>query len=222
MAWAVGYSQILYDAGGENIVTCINPHHGGAPFGKPLVLFYCKTPKGNKLLVWKGLPYYKANVLGLIPGSAPGGDHGIPEMLPEDNGFIEVADCDSYASKRVFDLVDVLKRAGYEYDFLPIMGGALYTDNNPVDDRHCGLLDGWNEKYGNGIEIVTATADEFFPYLKQAVTELPTYEGDLPDWWKDDCLATSAGTKIFRNAQRTQKLIHKLGEGGIVTKEERE
>ena len=217
-----GYSQILYDAGVENVISCINTHHGGAPFGKPLVPFYWKTPKGNKLLVWNGLTYHKGNILGLIPGSAPGGDPGIPGMLPEGNGFIEVTDCDSYASKRVFAMVDALKRDGYEYDFLPIMGGALYTDNNPVDDRHCGLLDGWNEKYGDDIEIVTATLDEFFQYLKQAVPDIPTYEGDWPDWWTDGCLATPAETKIFRNAQRTQKLICKLDEGGIVTPEERE
>lgn len=215
-----GYSQILANAGVENIVSCINPHHGGAPFGRPLVPFYWKTPKGDKLLVWNGLTYHKGNILGLIPGYAPGGDPGIPGMLPDDAGFVEVTGCDSYASRRIFDLVNALKKDGYEYDFLPIMGGAVYTDNNPVDDRHCALLDEWNEKYGDEIEIVTGTLDEFFRHLKENVPNIETYEGDWPDWWTDGCLATPAETKIFRNAQRTQKLIKKTDQGGIVTKAE--
>lgn len=217
-----GYSQILYDAGVENIVTCINPHHGGAPFGKPLVPFYWKTPKGDKLLVWNGLTYHKANILGLIPGFAPGGDPGIPGMLPDDAEFYEIKDCDSYAARRIVDFVDALKNDGYEYDFLPIMGGALYTDNNPVDDLHCRILDEWNEKYGDNIEIVTATLEEFFQHLRQSVPDIKTYEGDWPDWWTDGCLSAPAETKLFRNAQRTQKLIHKLDDGGIISKEEDE
>lgn len=217
-----GYSQILHDAGVENIISCINTHHGGAPFGKPLVPFYWKTPKGDKLLVWNGLTYHKANILGLIPGYAPGGDPGIPGMLPEGNGFIEVTGCDSYASKRIFDLVDALKSEGYEYDFAPIMGSALYTDNSPVDDGHCRLIDEWNTKYGDKIEIVTATLDEFFQYLKTAVTDIRTCEGDWPDWWTDGCICTPAETKVFRNAQRTQKLICKLDQNGVVTKTERD
>lgn len=217
-----GYSQILHDAGVENVMTCINPHHGGAPFGKPLVPFYWQTPKGDKLLVWNGLTYHKANILGLMPGFAPGGDPGIPGMLTEKEGFIKITDCDSYASRRIFDFVNALKKEGYAYDFVPIMGGALYTDNNPVDDGHCRIIDEWNEKYGGEIQIVTATLNEFFEHLKASVSDIKTYEGDWPDWWTDGCLATPAETKVFRNAQRTQKLIRKLDKEGIVTKAERD
>lgn len=217
-----GYSQILHDAGVENIMTCINVHHGGVPFGKPNVPFYWKTPNGDKLLVWNGLTYHKANILGLIPGFAPGGDPGIPGMLAEKNGFIEVTSCDSYASKRVFDFVNTLKNNEYEYNFLPIMGGALYTDNNPIDDGHCRIIDEWNEKYGDEIEIVTSTLNEFFEHLKSAVPNIETYEGDWPDWWTDGCICTPAETKVFRNAQRTQKLINKLDKDGCVTKAERD
>ncbi|MGN0315052.1 MAG: hypothetical protein ACI4EG_09730 [Fusicatenibacter sp.] len=217
-----GYAQVLADAGVENVFTCINPHHGGVPFGKPLVPFYWKTPKGDTLLVWSGLTYDKANLLGLIPGFAPGGNPGIPGMLPDNKEHVNVTSCDSYASGRLFDFVNALKNNGYEYDFAPITGGAVCTDNNPINDGHCRIIDEWNEKYKDQIEIVTVTLNEFFEYLKRAVPNIETYEGDWPDWWTDGCLSTPAETKVFRNAQRTQKLIRKLDKDGFVTKAERD
>lgn len=143
----------------------------------------------------------------------------MPSEYGED---VEVTGCDSYASKRILEMIKALKDNGYQYDFLPIMGGALYTDNNPVDDGHCKIIEEWNTKYGDEVEIVTATLEEFFQYLRAAVTDIPAYEGDWPDWWTDGCICTPAETKLFRNAQRTQKLISKLDDNGFVTKAERD
>ena len=218
-----GYSQLLFDMGVENLMTCINTHHGGAPFMKPLIPFWWRTPRGDRILVWNGLAYHKANLLGLIPGSTPCGDPGIPGMLPEKNEFVDVVSCDSYAARRIFEMVDGVKANGYKYDFLPIMGGGLYTDNNPISDNHCDIIDEFNRKYGDKIEICTATLDEFFDYLRENVTDIPEYGGDWPDWWTDGCLASPMQTRVFRNAQRNLRLIDKLDPNyEIVPREERD
>ena len=217
-----GFADALIESGVEYLITNINTHHGGAPFSKPLVPFYWEGPSGKKLLVWNGLAYHKANLLGLIPGLTPVRDPGIPGMIIEETGFIDIKDTE-YAQKRIFNMVKMFKENGYAYDFLPIMGSGLYTDNSPVGEDHCELIKEWNEKFGNEIEIVTGTLVEFFEYLKENVKELPTFAGDWNDWWTDGVISTPNETKIFRNAQRTESLIEKLDpEYKIIPKSERE
>lgn len=218
-----GYAQLLHDSGVENLMTCINTHHGGAPFLKPLVPFWWRTPQKDRILVWNGLTYHKANLLGIIPGSTPCGDPGIPGMLPDKSQFIDVVDCDSYASRRIFDMVEAVKSNGYKYDFMPIMGGGLYTDNNPISDNHCEIISQFNAKYGDKIEIITATLDEFFTYLRENVKDIPEYEGDWPDWWTDGCLCSPVQTRVFRNAQRNLRMIDKLdNQYAVISKVERD
>lgn len=217
-----GYADALIDHGAKYLITNINTHHGGAPFSRPLVPFYWTAPSGRKLLVWNGLTYHKANLLGLIPGLTPIGDPGVPGMHVEETGFIDIQDTD-YAHKRIFAMVDGLRKNGYTANFLPIFGSGLYTDNSPAGDGHCELLREWNEKYGDQIEIVTSTVEEFFRYLEENWGEIPAYEGDWNDWWTDGVQSTPNETRIFRNAQRTEALIEKLDENcEIVSADERE
>ena len=217
-----GYADALYDHGVRYLETNINTHHGDAPFSKPLVPFWWETPKGRKLLVWNGLTYHKANLLGLIPGLAPGGNPFIPGMLPENAPFVKV-DGPDYAYKRISQMLKATIDSGYPYDFMPIMGSGLYTDNSPVGDAHCELIAQFNEKYGDEIEIVTSTLGEFFDYLEANGGEFPTYRGDWNDWWTDGALSTPNETKLFRNAQRVEELVTKLDpEMKVVSRDEHE
>lgn len=204
-----GYADALIDHSVKYLITNINTHHGGAPFSKPLVPFYWIAPSGRKLLVWNGLTYHKANLLGLIPGLTPIGDPGVPGMSVTESGFIDIQNTD-YAAKRIFTMVETLKKNGYGEDFLPLMGSGLYTDNSPVGDGHCELLREWNDKYGDQIEIVTGTVEEFFEYLLKNRKDIPSYGGDWNDWWTDGVVSTPNETRIFRHAQRTESLIEML------------
>ncbi len=208
-----GFSDCLYEHGVRYLATNINSHHGGPAFGKALVPFYWKTPKGSRLLVWNGLTYHKANLLGLIPGLAVVGDPGIPGMTRGEMKSIKITGIDDYAASQLFDMVKGLKREGYPYDFLPIMGSGLYTDNSPAGDAHCGLIRQWNERYGDQIEIVTATLGEFFAHLERQA-DIPEYAGEWTDWWTDGVMSTPQPLRLFRNAQRTQSLIERLAGNG--------
>lgn len=211
--------DMLADEGISYLMTCINTHHGGAPFQKPLIPFYWEGPEGNRVLVWNGLTYHKANLLGLIPGPNPMGDAGIPGMKCEDDLTQVVKDI-SQAEVRIKAMIEGFESIGYEYNFLPIMGSGLYTDNSPVTIEYLRLIDEWNEKHGNHIEIVTSTVEEFFKYLKENVEDIPTYRGDWNDWWTDGVISTPMEVKAFRHAQKMKDIIVNLNKDNCISKEE--
>lgn len=215
--WAM--ADMLADKGVSYLMTCINTHHGGAPFGKPLIPFYWTGPEGKKVLVWNGLTYHKANLLGLIPGPNPMGDAGIPGMKSDKDGTEVVSDI-CQAEVRVKAMVDGLDSIGYPYDFLPIMGSGLYTDNSPVTKDYLELVDQWNEKHGHEIEIITSTVEEFFKYLEATVEDIPTYSGDWNDWWTDGTISTPMEVKTFRHAQRIKDMLVNLNKNGCITDKE--
>lgn len=215
--WAM--PDLLSDMGIKYLMTCINTHHGGAPFGKPLVPFYWQGPKGNKVLVWNGLTYHKANLLGLIPGPNPMGDPGIPGMDSDKDGT-EVVEDITYAEVRVKAMVDGLESIGYPYDFLPIMGSGLYTDNSPVTMAYLKIIDQWNNKHGDQIEIITASVEDYMVYLENHVKDIPTYSGDWNDWWTDGTISTPMEVKAFRHAQRQKDILDNLNVNGLVDEEE--
>ena len=205
-----GMADILADAGVKYLITNLNSHHGGPPFEKPMRPFYWETPRGQKLLVWSGLAYHKANLLGLIPGYSPTSDPGIPGLVVADEGgFIDVQDI-SFAERRLPQLVEALKSQNYPFNFLPIMGGGLYTDNGPVTDAYCELIEQWNQAHGQEIHVRTASIEEFFHHLEQNGGEIPTYRGDWNDWWTDGAISTPFEVKMFRNAQRTKRIVEML------------
>lgn len=217
-----GFADALYEHGIRFLSTNINTHHGGAPFRKPLIPFWWENPKGEKLLVWNGLTYHRANCLGLLPDVAPGGNPGIPGMKWIDDPYVKIENSD-FAYSRLREMVQVLKDGGYPYDFVPLMGSGLCTDNSPVGDAHCKLIAEFNEKHSGEIEVQTVTMKEFFQYLTGQGLEFPTYSGDWNDWWTDGVLSTPNETRLFRNAQRTEALVCKLDpQMSVVTPAEHE
>lgn len=205
-----GFADLLADVGVKYLSTNINTHHGGAPLGKPLTPFHWEAPSGRRLLVWNGLAYHRANVLGLMGYYSPDTDLGFPGLeVPPTHRWEDVRDI-SMAERKLLPTLAHLERTGYPYDFLPLMGNALYTDNGPAGDQYCELLSEWNAKYGDRIRLRTATLAEFFRHLERTVPDIPTHRGDWTDWWSDGVAATPLDTLIFRNAQRTRHLVRRL------------
>ena len=205
-----GFCELLAEAGIRYLSTNINSHHGGAPLGKPLTPFYWESPSGRRVLVWNGLAYHRANVLGLMGYYSPDTDLGFPGLkLTPQHRFEEVHDI-SLAERKLLPTLDHLENTGYPYDFLPLMGNALYTDNGPAGDQYCQLIQQWNGRYGDRIHIRTATLADFFQHLERTVPQIPTYRGEWTDWWSDGVAATPLDTLLFRNAQRTRHLVRQL------------
>ncbi|MCC7377243.1 MAG: hypothetical protein IT581_21455 [Verrucomicrobiales bacterium] len=216
-----GFCELLAELGVRYLSTNINSHHGGAPAGGPLRPFYWESPTGRRVLVWNGLPYHRANVLGLMGYYNPDTELGFPGLdLPPRHTWEDVRDI-GLAERKLLPALAHLESSGYPYDFLPVMGTALYTDNGPAGDRYCDILRQWNEKHGDRIHVRTATLEEFFRHLEQKVTEIPAYRGDWTDWWSDGVAATPLDTLLFRNAQRTRHLVRRLDPRGKVITAER-
>lgn len=205
-----GMADFLYDAGVRYLATQINTHHGGYPFDRPFVPFYWETPSGNRILVWSGITYHKANLLGLVPGLNYDGDVGVPGIDIGGSGqFIDVRDL-TLAEAKLFPLLEGLEKSGYSHDFLLLAGSGLYTDNSPPTDRICEHIQKWNEKHGDIVRIRTATLSDYFSHLESRLEEIPIYKGDWNDWWSDGVASSPWETRIFREAQRTTRMLRTL------------
>ncbi len=217
-----GMSEIMYQFGIRYLSTSINSHHGGYPLGGPLKPFYWITPGGGRILSWIGLPYHKANLLGLIPSLSPDSDAGIPGVnTGGKDRYVNIKDI-SLAEQKILPMVDGLRNNRYPYNFMPIMGGGLYTDNNPPIDSVCELIETWNERFGDRVHIQTATLKDFFSHIVKNVSDIPEYAGDWTDWWADGVASTPAELSLFRNAQRTRQYIDLLDpDKKIITQPER-
>jgi len=216
-----GMADVLSEIGVRFLATNINPHHGGPPFGRPLVPFYWESPKGKRILVWSGMTYHFANLLGLMGGLNPDGNPGIPGLdLGGTRRFVDVADI-SLAERKLLPVLAHLEQTGYPYDFILVCGSGLYTDNSPPTDRYCEIIRQWNTKHGDKIRIETATFGDFFAHLAKNVSDIPVHRGEWTDWWSDGVAATPLDTLIFRNAQRARHLVTMLDPGHRVVSPER-
>ncbi len=208
LSWGMADAQT--EAGVRYLSMNVNNYHGGYPFGRPLVPFWWESPSGRRLLVWNGLTYHKANLFGLMGGPTPDDDPGVPGLkIPSSGKWIDIQDI-SVAERKVFPLLDWLEQSGYPFDFLPLMGSGLYTDNSPAGEQYCRILRQWNDKHGSRVLIRTATLAEFFARLEKHAASLPVHRGEWTDWWSDGVAATPVDTLIYRNAQRTRHVIDML------------
>ena len=208
LSW--GMADALAETGVRWLSMNINPHHGGYPFGRPLVPFHWESPSGKRILAWCGMAYHKANLFGLMGGQTPDGDPGVPGFrLAGTNTVIDVQDI-AFAERKLVPLLQWLETTDYPYDFLPLMGSGLYTDNSPPGQLCCRIIRDWNAKHGRTVHVRTATQAEFFLHLEQHARNLPVHRGEWTDWWSEGVAATPQDTLVFRNAQRTRHLLDLL------------
>ncbi|MEK4474870.1 glycoside hydrolase [Paenibacillus sp. FSL R7-0048] len=213
-----GYSQVLADAGIENLITCIHTHHSMFPLWKKQIPFWWETPKGDRILTWSGEHYMFGNDLGLTPGI--GGSYTIRDDHDVRNGVsFEVAEArfDRYLQQLVAD--------GYTFPFVPVMVSGLPTDNGSPNAALMDFVNPWNEKHGERIRIQPATLDDFFAdlraYAEEHPEEIETFRGDWPDWWTDGSATTPMHVQIFREAQRVYTKVKLLDPACEIVSKER-
>lgn len=220
LSW--GMADALAENGIKYLSSSINPHHGGNPNGGPLKAFRWEGPRGGRVLVWDGLPYHKANLLGLMGGCNPVGNAGVPGIASAAaaSPFVAV-DGIAEAERLLLPVLEGLEAGGYPYKFLPLVGSGLYTDNSPPTDALCAIIKEWNAVHGDAVKIQTATLAEFFAHAEPFLENIPTFRGDWPDWWSDGAASAPADTLLFRHAQRAKRLAERLDPGGEIMTAER-
>ncbi|MHB8861254.1 MAG: glycoside hydrolase family 38 N-terminal domain-containing protein [Pirellulaceae bacterium] len=219
LSW--GMADALAEIGVRWLSMNINNYHGGYPFGRPLVPFFWEAPSGKRLLAWCGMAYHKANLFGLMGGQTPDGDPGVQGFtLPGSNTWIDVQDI-AFAERKLLPFLQWLETTEYPYDFLPLMGSGLYTDNSPPGQQYCGIIQQWNAQHAEQVHVRTATVAEFFQHLEKNAPDLPVHRGEWTDWWSEGVAATPHDTLLFRNAQRNRHLIDLLDTDDKVVSAER-
>ncbi|MGZ9585625.1 glycoside hydrolase family 38 N-terminal domain-containing protein [Paenibacillus marinisediminis] len=202
-----GYAQTLVDAGVEHLLSCIHTHHGMYATGRKQYPFYWETPSGDRLLVWNGEHYMLGNDLGLLPGAVLSytiRDEFIGSAVPDNHWEL--------AENRIMRYFRQLEKENYPYDFALVNVMGLLRDNASPNGSIMEFIHEWNAKFGDVVEIEMTTLSRFFSHVKQQADpgSIPVYRGDWPDWWTDGVASTAMHTQIFRDAQRTLRLVKQL------------
>ncbi|NGP45949.1 glycoside hydrolase [Bacillaceae bacterium SIJ1] len=213
-----GYAQSLLDVGVKHLFSCIHTHHGMFPLGRKQMPFWWETPAGERLLVWNGEHYMIGNELGLCPD-------GVGRYMIRDEFHTPaiVDNHDEVMTTRIERYLKKLEEEGYPYDFVPVMVSGLATDNGSPNGDIMQVLNAWNEKHGEQVQIEMTTLSQFFKQLKVQKTDIPVYRGDWPDWWSDGVASTPMQTQIFKDGQRALRKVKALDpDENIISAEERE
>lgn len=198
-----GYSDVLYENGIENLLSCIHTHHGYHPLFKKQTPFYWQTPKGNKVLVWNGDHYLLGNELGIA-------QQGEFEYTVRDGLGGRNLDKFEKAEKRLETYVRVLREQDHPYDFTTISLSGMMTDNSPTSPKIIEFVNKYNELHGDEIYLQMVTIDEFFRILRATEKEIPTYSGDWTDWWADGVGSTPNTVQHYREALRKLYVANQL------------
>nr|WP_238358026.1 glycoside hydrolase [Cohnella zeiphila] len=211
-----GYSQALYDAGIENLLSCVHTHHGMFAIGRKQTPFYWETPKGDRLLVWNGEHYMLGNDLGLSPGAVL--SYTIRDEL---DTYGTATDHWKLAETRIRRYLAQLESEEYPYSFALVNVMGLLRDNAAPNGDVMAFIRQWNEKHGEQVEIEMTTLSRFFEHVRKQTAPIPTYRGDWPDWWTDGVVSTAVHTQVFRDAQRTLRQVKRLANGRVSLDEKR-
>ncbi len=149
--------------------------------------FRWEAPDGSSVIVWYTDSYREANFL--------------RRAYPEGGA----ADVDAETQTVLHDyLRNHLQRAkanGYERDVLQLrMGG----DNYDAAASVCDWVDYWNARWAYP-KLRLATSREFYHALLRDGRPIPTYRGDIPDWWADGAASSAEPTGITRVVQDEYK-----------------
>ncbi|MBQ9415721.1 MAG: hypothetical protein IJU20_02635 [Clostridia bacterium] len=183
--YAWGMADVLCDLGAKGLMSQLNSTHGREPFDHRQTPFIWESPRGQRLPVWIGEHYNQGNWCGLEP------------YLEE-----TLEDALKRAEEQLPPYLQRLKESGYPYDFCPLGISGVFTDNAPPNFDVAELLELWNARHGDTIEVHMATLEDFFSRVREIEKDLPVVRGDWTDWWADGVGTTPGPLKLFREAQR--------------------
>ncbi|WP_256256445.1 glycoside hydrolase [Paenibacillus sp. BC26] len=211
-----GYGQSLLDSGVQHLFSCIHTHHGMFALGKKQTPFWWETPSGEKLLVWNGDHYFLGNELGMCPDAV-----GSYIIRDEFHTPAIVGNHDEIMDARIDRYLSLLEQENYPYDFVPVTVSGLATDNGSPNGAIMDVINRWNARHGEQVQIRMATLSEFFQHVKSQPIDIPVHAGDWPDWWTDGAGSTPMHTQIFKDGQRVLRKVKRLDpEQRIVSRRE--
>jgi hypothetical protein len=202
---SLGARDALINNGVEFLYTNIHTHHGMYPLYKNMTPYYWENEDGNKLLVWNGEHYNLGNVLGFVPTKH--------DTFMGENYFgkKKLTDPIQVAKHNITQYIKSLKESGYKYDFFPASLSGVFSDNAPPNPEIAQTISQINEAFNGEVIIEMVTLSQLYELVKSGISdEVPTYKGDLTDWWSHGVLSSPYIVKHLKEAERTNKLVHKI------------
>lgn len=211
---SLGALDALLDNDIEFLYMNIHCHHGMYPLYQNQKPYYWKNKAGKKLLVWSGEHYNLGNALGLVPNKHAnfmtqnyfaGAKPKTPVESLKDNLYAYLKECADN---------------DYPYDFIPTSVSGVFSDNAPPNMDILTMIQEFNKAYGDEVEIRMVTVAELYEAIRDRLGEIPTYEGDLTDWWAHGVGSTPYPVKHYKDAQRMYHLCERLDPEHKVMKEQ--
>lgn len=211
---SLGALDALLDNDIEFLYMNIHCHHGMYPLYQNQKPYYWKNKAGKQLLVWSGEHYNLGNALGLVPNKHAnfmtqnyfaGAKPKTPVESLKDNLYAYLKECADN---------------DYPYDFIPTSVSGVFSDNAPPNMDILTMIQEFNKAYGDEVEIRMVTVAELYEAIRDRLGEIPTYEGDLTDWWAHGVGSTPYPVKHYKDAQRMYHLCERLDPEHKVMKEQ--
>ena len=201
---SLGSLDAFVDNGIEFLFTNIHCHHGMYPLYQNQKPYFWENNEGKKLLVWSGEHYNLGNALGLVPNK-----HA--NFMTENYFGSEKPKTPVESFKG--NLYDYLKECadyGYDYNFMITSVSGVFSDNAPPNMDILDLIEEFNTLYGQEVEVEMVTIAQLYEAIKDQLGNIPTYKGDLTDWWAHGVGSTPYPVKHYKEAQRMYHLCECL------------
>ena len=175
-----GDATVLAGAGVKYLLFHPNRmYRGGAVMKNTRVpqAFYWQGPDGSRLLTWRSYDSYTEATF-LI------------------NGIEQTA-------KELPALLLEREKTGYPFDLLHLTRSGKdpktqFDDNSPPRIEICYSIREWNARFAYP-RLIAGLPRTFFAELERRYgDQIPTYAGDMPDWWADGVLTNAEETKLSR------------------------
>lgn len=188
----LGALDVFLENGIEFLFTNVHCHHGMYPLYKNQVPYYWER-NGKKLLVWSGEHYHLSNSFGLVP------------TKPESADLVQVEK--AYAA--IMKYIAQCDANGYKYDFIPLSISGVFSDNAPPNAIIMEMINAFNA-YTNEIQLEMLTIEELYSKIADKLIDVPTYSGDLTDWWSHGVGSTPYAVKHAKEAVRIHRICQAL------------
>ncbi len=211
---SLGSLDAYVDNGIEFFYTNIHCHHGMYPLYQNMKPYYWENHAGKKLLVWNGEHYNLGNALGLLENK------NINYMTENYFGVKNQKDPILLLKNNIDAYIKTLKESDYPYDFVPISVSGVFSDNAPPNPKIFENITKLNALYPNKeVEVSMVTLNQLYNVMKNSLgDEVPTYRGDLNDWWAHGVASTPYLVKHYREAERIHQMNQRLDPKGLVRK----
>lgn len=209
-----GSLDAYLESGIDFLYTNIHCHHGMYPLRQNQTAYFWKSSTSDKkLLVWNGEHYNLGNALGLTFAKM------VNFMTSDYCGDKRLNNCYENSFNNIVNYLKELEDSDYKYSFVPISVSGVFSDNAPANPQIADTIKQINLLAEGEFEIQMCTLSELYEVVKAETKDVPTYSGDLTDWWAFGATSTPYAVKHYLEAVRMQRLNNKLDPEGKVQSE---